>query len=123
MIKTFIFLPWALLLWGAWHYIRVVQRLVLNFGTPFGLAFLIFALGVLVVEFFRSTDIGPWHFFSDLFFALVTVGLAAWTLTLVDQLYALTTPDFIIFGMLFADALLSPYNSFHTALRNVVHSL
>ncbi len=81
-----------------------------------------FALVVVAVEFFRSGDVEPWHFFLDLAFALLTVGLGARTLTLVDQLYAWTAPDLIIFGMLCFDALFSPYNAFRTALRNVVHN-
>jgi hypothetical protein len=124
MLKVFAFVPWALLVGAAWYYIRLVRHLVLDFATPLGLGFLCFAIIALVVEFIKSGDVGQVAFIWDLTFALLTLALGVYTLTLLDQRFELDLigPDGIIFAMLVADAWVSPFNAFRTALRNFDHS-
>jgi|SRR5687767_3740792 len=122
MLKAFAFVPWALLVCASWYYIRLVRHLVLDFSTPLGLGFLCFAIIALVVEFIKSGDVGQVAFIWDLTFALLTLALGVYTLTLLDQRLDLTGPDGLIFAMLVADAWISPFNAFRTALRNFDHS-
>ncbi|MDY0136874.1 MAG: hypothetical protein RBS36_06865 [Thiomicrospira sp.] len=85
-----------------------------------GYIFIALAVVVLIIEVFKSGDLGLGAFFIDLFWSVVALVLAAGLLTylwFVEQ----QMPSFyhwIGFVMVLADALLNPFNAYRTALRN-----
>jgi hypothetical protein len=122
MSKVFTIIPWAGLVCAVWAIIRLNQSQVLDFNTPAGIALLFFAFIALVIEFFKSGDVGLGAFIWDLTFALLTLGFGVYTITLLDQRNDWNILDVLIFAVLVCDAWVSPINAFRTALRNFDHS-
>jgi hypothetical protein len=121
MYNAFVLIPWASLVCAAWATIRLGHYLVLDLATPPGLVLLCAAIFALVVEFFKSGDVGLGAFIRDLTLALLTLAAGVVTLTLLVQRDHVTVLDGIVFTVLVLDAWLSPINAFRTALRNISH--
>lgn len=88
-------------------------------GVP-GYIFLGLGVFVLFAEFFKSGDINSATFLTDIIFSVVSVvlstGLLTYLLFNLDQ-----TPTFFHwfgYAIILGDAIISPFNSFRTALRN-----
>ncbi|HHT00329.1 MAG TPA: hypothetical protein ENK73_05670 [Thiomicrospira sp.] len=109
--------PWMLFIIG---FLLVSEYLQITLQGTVGYAFVTVAVVVLFIEMFKSGDVSPIIFLLDQFWAIVTVILATGLMT---YLYFVTgkEPTFfhwIGFAIILADALLNPFNSFRTALRN-----
>jgi hypothetical protein len=110
-------IPYPILLVGyllAVHYTNLDMH-----GAP-GYIFIGVCVIVLIIEFFKSGDISTAYFFSDIVFAVLAVVLSTGLLSyLVFKLGE--TPTFyhwLGYAVILVDAVLSPFNSFRTALRN-----
>ncbi|MBN2647790.1 MAG: hypothetical protein JXR44_08390 [Thiotrichales bacterium] len=118
LIKTISKFPWMLLVL---FYLVAADQLNISLdNTLYGYVFITMAVIILFVEMMKSVDISAFGFFMDLFWAIFTVIIA--TALLV---YLYLTPDKTIsffhwlgYGIILADALLNPLNSFRSALRN-----
>ena len=118
-------IPYVTLVGAFWAVIRLKwwgSDIVLGYSTSLGVVLLFLALGALLAEFWKSVDIREGSFGWDLAFALLTLGGGVYTITKLDERFDWDILDVLIFLVLVADAWLSPYMSFRTALRNVVHS-
>lgn len=109
--------PWMLFVIG---FLIVAEYMQLNLDGTVGYAFITVAVVVLFIEMFKSGDCSPLSFLLDQFWAVVCVVLASGLLT---YLYFVEGKDptffhWIGFAIVLADALLNPFNSFRTALRN-----
>ncbi len=110
--------PWGLLIVLA-MWLAYASRADLS-GT-LGLAFIILCLFVVMVEFFKSGDIRLGPFMLDLIFSVAAVVAATVLLTYMAMKSDGGIPSFhyqLGAVVLLADAILSPFNSFRTALRN-----
>lgn len=108
-----------------WTYVIIAYLVVAHFmkadlGGVAGYAFIAVGVLVLFLEFFKSGDISTATFLTDTFAAVtgVIVGTA-----LLCYLYLKLgqTPSFFHwfgYAILVGDAIMSPFNSFRTALRN-----
>jgi len=109
--------PWTFLIIG---YMLVVQYTGLDMhGIP-GYVFIGLCVLVLFAEFFKSGDISTAAFFGDLLSAVSGVIIAT---ALLSYLYFSLnqTPTFFHwfgYAIIVGDAVISPFNSFRTALRN-----
>jgi hypothetical protein len=109
--------PWSLL---------IVLAMWLSYTTDIdlsgtvGLIFIGLCVFVLIIEFFKSGDIRIGPFMMDLLFAAIGL-VAASALITVMVMGGKGLSFHYILGccVLAIDAILSPYNSFRTALRNV----
>ncbi|MCU0970700.1 MAG: hypothetical protein MUF57_02620 [Gammaproteobacteria bacterium] len=109
--------PWSLL---------IVLAMWLSYTTDIdlsgtlGLIFIGLCVFVLIIEFFKSGDIRIGPFMMDLLFAAIGL-VAASSLITVMVMGGKGLSFHYILGclVLVIDAILSPYNSFRTALRNV----
>ena len=109
--------PWMLFIIG---FLLVAEYMQISLEGTVGYTFITVAVVVLFIEMFKSGDVTPISFLLDQFWAVLTVILASGLLT---YLYFVTgkEPTFfhwIGFAIILADALLNPFNSFRTALRN-----
>jgi hypothetical protein len=96
------------------------EYLQLPLDGTVGYAFITLAIIVLFIEMFKSGDVSSTAFLMDQFWAVLTVVLAT---SLLSYLWFVEgrEPNFyhwIGFAIIIADALLSPFNAFRTALRN-----
>ncbi|MBF6058804.1 MULTISPECIES: hypothetical protein [Thiomicrorhabdus] len=89
-------------------------------NTVYGYAFITMAVVVLFVEMVKSVDVSPMGFLMDLIWAVIAVILSTALLT-----YMYFSPDkeigffhWLGYGIILADAILNPFNSFRSALRN-----
>lgn len=110
--------PWMLFIIG---FLLVAEYFNLSLEGSVGYTFITIAVIVLFIEMFKSGDVSPLSFLLDQFWAVVTVILASGLLT---YLWFVTgkEPTFfhwIGFAIILADALINPFNSFRTALRNL----
>jgi len=110
-------IPWMLFIIG---FLLVAEYLQISLEGTVGYSFITVAVVVLFIEIFKSGDVTPISFLLDQFWAVVSVILASGLLT---YLYFVTgkEPTFfhwIGFAIILADALLYPFNTFRTALRN-----
>ena len=110
-------MPWMLFIIG---FLLVAEYMQISLEGTVGYSFITVAVVVLFIEMFKSGDVTPISFLLDQFWAVITVILATGLLT---YLYFVTgkEPTFfhwIGFAIILADALLNPFNSFRTALRN-----
>ncbi|BBP47114.1 hypothetical protein THMIRHAS_24870 [Thiosulfatimonas sediminis] len=118
LIKTISKFPWMLLVIA---YLVLAEQFDISLdNTIYGYVFITMSIVILFVEMMKSVDITSLGFFMDLFWAVLTVIIAT---TLLAYLYF--TPDKSItffhwlgYGIILADALLNPFNSFRSALRN-----
>lgn len=123
MLKVFTMLgrfPWGLLVVLAMWFAYVNQ---VNLSGTLGLVFIGLCVFVVIVEFFKSGDIRLGPFMLDLIFsvAALVAGAALLTHMVMQPAPAGGMPGFhFILGgiVLLVDAILSPFNSFRTALRN-----
>jgi drug/metabolite transporter (DMT)-like permease len=102
-------------------YMVVVHFTGLDMSGVAGYIFLGLGVFVLFVEFFKSGDINTWAFLLDLVSAILALIVAT---VLMSYLYFKLgeTPTFFHwFGcaIILGDAILSPFNAFRTALRNL----
>ena len=113
-------IPWPILLiayvLGA-HYLNVDMD-----GIP-GYVFIGLGVFVLFAEFFKSGDISTAVFLSDLIGATLAVVLATALICYVlfhphEPALKLTFFHWFGYAIIIGDAILSPFNSFRTALRN-----
>ncbi len=117
-ISTFSKIPWTLLIIiymvGA-HYTQV------DMAGVAGYVFLGLGVFVLFAEFFKSGDINVSAFVVDILSSVVAVVTA--TILMCYLIWKLNqTPTFFHwFGcaIILGDAILSPFNAFRTALRNL----
>mgnify|MGYP000430455370 FL=1 len=110
-------MPWMLFIIG---FLLVAEYMQISLEGTVGYTFITVAVVVLFIEMFKSGDVTPISFLLDQFWAVISVILASGLLT---YLYFVTgkEPTFfhwIGFAIILADALLNPFNSFRTALRN-----
>ena len=86
-----------------------------------GYVFLAFGMVVLFVEFFKSGDIRTHVFLIDLISSVVAViiGAVLMTLMFTERRGDLTFFHWYGAAILVADAILSPFNAFRTAKRNI----
>jgi len=109
--------PWSLaIVLGMW----LSYAWNINLSGTLGLVFVGLCVFVLIIEFFKSGDIRIGPFMMDLLFAVVA--LVAGTALITVMVLGEGMPSFhYILGsfVLIVDAILSPYNAFRTALRNV----
>ena len=110
--------PWTLLLIA---YMVVVHFAGVNMNGPAGYAFLALGVFVLVAEFFKSGDINTRVFLLDLVSAIFAVVVATILMSYLYFKLGQTPTFFHWFGVavILADAILSPFNAFRTALRNL----
>jgi len=110
-------IPYPLLLIG---YLVAAHYMTVNMHGVAGYVFIGICVIVLIVEFFKSGDISTAYFLSDIVFAVLAVVLSTGLLSyLVFKLGE--APSFyhwLGFTVIIVDAVLSPFNSFRTALRN-----
>lgn len=117
-MKILYMMPWTFFLI---LYMVVVHVTGLDMGGIMGYVFLVLCMGVLFLEFFKSGDINVWTFLADLIFSTVAVIVAT---VLISYLmfnggYSLSFFDWFGAAIILGDAIISPFNSFRTALRNV----
>jgi uncharacterized membrane protein YobD (UPF0266 family) len=116
-MRLFNKIPYALLLIV---YLLVVHVSGLDMHGMAGYIFIGLCVIVLVVEFFKSGDISTAYFLSDIVFAVLAVVIATGLMSyLVFKLGE--TPTFyhwLGYAVIIGDAVISPFNSFRTALRN-----
>ncbi|MDX1488947.1 MAG: hypothetical protein R3268_12140 [Acidiferrobacterales bacterium] len=111
-------IPWTLLIIA---YMVIVHFAGVSMSGVAGYIFLALGVFVLIAEFFKSGDINTQVFLMDLVSAIFAVIVAT---ILMSYLYFTLgeTPTFYHwFGVaiILADAILSPFNAFRTALRNL----
>ncbi len=109
--------PWTLLLVA---YLVVVHYTGARMDGVTGYVFIGLGVVVLFVEFFKSGDISAGTFLLDNISAVLAVvvatGLMAYLVFKLNQ-----TPtffDWFGYAIILGDAILSPFNSFRTALRD-----
>jgi len=116
-MRLFNKIPYALLLIV---YLLVVHVSGLDMQGMAGYIFIGLCVIVLVVEFFKSGDISTAYFLSDIVFAVLAVVIATGLLSYL--MFKLgETPTFyhwLGYAVIIGDAVISPFNSFRTALRN-----
>jgi uncharacterized membrane protein YobD (UPF0266 family) len=116
-MRLFNKIPYALLLI---IYLLVVHVSGLDMHGMAGYIFIGLCVIVLVVEFFKSGDISTAYFLSDIVFAVLAVVIATGLLSYL--MFKLgETPTFyhwLGYAVIIGDAVISPFNSFRTALRN-----
>lgn len=120
--------PWALLVI---LYPLAMFQLQIDMKEQIHFGFVYIGIGVFVlfVEFFKSGDINAAAFFLDLFWSVVALVLATALMTYflveiqpnADSQTWSQVSYFHWFGcaIILGDALISPFNSFRTALRNL----
>lgn len=109
--------PWTFFLIA---YAVVVHIMGLSMDGVLGYIFIGFGMFVLFAEFFKSGDINVGSFMVDIIYAVIAVvvatGLLSYLVFKLDQ-----SPTFFYwlgYAIVIGDAILSPFNSFRTALRN-----
>jgi hypothetical protein len=116
-VRVFNKIPYALLLIA---YLLVAHLTNLDMHGVAGYIFIGLCVIVLIIEFFKSGDISTAYFLTDIIFAVLAVVLATGLLSyLVFKLGQ--APDFyhwLGYAVIIGDAVISPFNSFRTALRN-----
>jgi hypothetical protein len=110
-------IPYAFILIA---YMLVVRLTALDMNGMAGYIFIGLCVIVLAVEFFKSGDISTAYFLSDIIFAVLAVVIA--TALISYAVFKLgETPTFYYwlgYAVIIGDAIISPFNSFRTALRN-----
>ncbi|KOR30563.1 hypothetical protein TI04_05200 [Achromatium sp. WMS2] len=119
MLKMFNKIPWTMFLI---IYMVVVHTFPTTFdmnGTS-GYLFLMLCVIVLFLEFFKSGDINSTTFLVDLISSVVAliITTALMTYLIFKSKGALTFFDWFGAAIIVGDSILSPFNSFRTALRN-----
>lgn len=118
-LPVFNLIPWPFLIV---LYLAFTTLNQVNMEGTWGYVFTGLAVTVLVLEFFKSSDIRQAVFLTDLVFSVVGLVVATSLITFMWSTEGLKTVTFYHwFGylVLLADAVLSPYNGFRTAQRNL----
>lgn len=121
--------PWVILV-IAFPVIMYQLQVDMAAQIHFGFAYIAIGVFVLFVEFFKSGDINAASFLLDLFWSIVAVmlGTALMTWFLLEGRPAGSAGEswqqlnyFHWFGcaIVLGDAIISPFNAFRTALRNL----
>ncbi|MEQ9396887.1 hypothetical protein [Haliea sp.] len=121
--------PWVLVV-IAFPVIMYQLQVDMAAQIHFGFAYIAIGVFVLFVEFFKSGDINAASFLLDLFWSIVAVmlGTALMTWFLLEGRPASNAGEswqqlnyFHWFGcaIVLGDAIISPFNAFRTALRNL----
>lgn len=110
--------PWTLLLIA---YLVVAHYLGLDMTGVAGYVFLGLGMFVLFIEFFKSGDINTWAFLLDLISAVIALIVATVLMSYLYFKLGQQPTFFHWFGcaIIVGDAILSPFNAFRTALRNL----
>ncbi len=110
-------IPWTFFLIA---FAVVVHIMGMNMDGVVGYIFIGFGMFVLFAEFFKSGDINTGSFLADIVVAVIAVviatGLLSYLVFKLDQ-----SPTFFYwlgYAIVIGDAILGPFNSFRTALRN-----
>jgi hypothetical protein len=101
-------------------YMLVVRFTSLDMNGMTGYIFIGLCIVVLFVEFFKSGDISTAYFLSDIVFAVLAVMIATALMSYIVFKLG-ETPNFyhwLGYAVIIGDAVISPFNSFRTALRN-----
>jgi prolipoprotein diacylglyceryltransferase len=115
ILSTF---PWTVLII---IYMVAVHAIGISMEGAAGLIFLSLCVIVLMIEFIKSGDIKVLGFLLDIIFSVLALVAAT---ALLTYLYFCgevnpTFYDWIGFVVLLGDAIVSPFNSFRTGLRNL----
>jgi len=115
--RAFNKVPWTFLII---IYLLVAHVMKLDMSGVTGYVFIAMGVLVLFLEFFKSGDISTATFLTDTLAAVISLIAAT---TLLSYLYFRLdqTPSFFHwfgYAILVGDAVMSPFNSFRTALRN-----
>lgn len=115
--RAFNKIPWTFLILG---YLVVAHFMKLDLGGVAGYVFIALGVLVLFLEFFKSGDISTATFLIDTLTAVTGVIVATALLCYLYFKLGQTPSFFHWFGyaILVGDAIMSPFNSFRTALRN-----
>ena len=117
-LSVFTKIPWSMLLIA---YMVAVHLLGAGMAGATGYVFIGLCVLVMFVEFFKSGDIGAWAFLVDLIGAVGALILA--TVLMCYLFFKLgQSPTFfhwLGFAVILGDAVMSPFNAFRTALRNI----
>lgn len=116
-MSTFNKIPWTLFII---IYMVMAYVLNLNMDGMYGYVFLGLCMVVLFVEFFKSGDIKVGTFLLDVISSVVALVIATALMTYLFLEEGM--PSFYHwFGVviILGDAILSPFNAFRTALRNL----
>lgn len=112
--------PLVLIALVLWFVVKLVGP-ELTIANPLSAVFIIGLFIVSNIEFIKSSDITVSTFTLDLLFAfigtVVCVSMAWYEYGVLGNMPCLA--DLVVFGVVVADATISPMNSFRTALRNV----
>jgi hypothetical protein len=110
-------IPWTFLII---LYLVITTLRNVDMDGEVGYTFLGFGIVVLFLEFFKSGNIRVAAFFLDLTASVVAVTVGAVLMTYMIAAMHQTPSFFHWYGaaILLADAILSPFNSFRTAIRN-----
>lgn len=115
--RAFNKIPWTFLIIA---YLVVAHFMKVDLGGMAGYVFIALGVLVLFLEFFKSGDISTATFLTDTFAAVT--GVIAATVLLSYLYFRLgQSPNFFHwfgYAILVGDAIMSPFNSFRTALRN-----
>lgn len=111
-------IPWTLLII---IYMVVVHATGLDMSGASGYAFLALCVVVMFLEFFKSGDVEAIAFLVDLISSVVSLIIATVLMSyLVFKLERFPTFfDWFGVAIILGDSIISPFNSFRTALRNM----
>jgi hypothetical protein len=111
-------IPWTL---AIILYMIAVHFTALDMRGVSGYIFLGLCVFVLFLEFFKSGDIGTFAFFVDLLSAVFSLVLSTILMSYLIFKLGQKPTFFHWFGcaIILGDAILSPFNAFRTALRNL----
>jgi hypothetical protein len=108
-----------------WSFLMIIYLMATHFAKiPLegvaGYIFIGLGMFVLFIEFFKSGDVSSTLFLLDQLLAIVAVIVATALLTYLYFVVGEMPNFFYWFGytVILADAILSPFNAFRTALRN-----
>jgi prolipoprotein diacylglyceryltransferase len=118
MLNLFNKIPWTLFLI---MYMVVVHITNLDMSGPLGYAFLLLCMVVLFLEFFKSGDIKVGTFLIDLVSSVIALVITTVLMSYLVFKHGQFPTFFDWFGaaIILGDCILSPFNSFRTALRNM----
>jgi len=114
-------IPFALILTTVWLTVKAVGANT-EAGGLIGIVLILLSFLALVIEFFKSADIGVRSFMIDTVFsvvATVTVTVIMTKAIITEGLVNLHFPDYLFGFVILVDAVLSPVMSFSMALRNI----
>jgi hypothetical protein len=117
-VSMFGAIPWTLVLIGYMVWVHFTAQ---DMSGVTGYVFIGLGVGVLFAEFFKSGDISATAFLLDTIGAVFAVILATLLMAYIYFEMGQQPTFFHWFGcaIILGDAILSPFNAFRTALRNL----